>query len=175
MPNAMEYTLRRRLPHLLERLFHGAQATTLISRALNVVKTQPRDVLGDSKPELVQGADRAKSRDVVKSKQSGEGLARNQQILGRLIAEMGQRGILLDLGDQLRVNRQPHFSGDFHYGIPTGLGIRDERLALNEGNALVPQFDQVLEGEFRRPVMIEQYARNTGHGMVARDRRHRQI
>src|ERR1700722_9815912 len=64
--------------HFAERLSHRGEAWILISRALNVVKTNHGYVRGNSQPRLSESVNCADRGNVIDGEKRGEGLSRSQ-------------------------------------------------------------------------------------------------
>jgi len=83
---------------------------------------------------LGQRADGADGRNIVESKESGEGPRFGQQFLRDVIAEFGRRDIAAELGGQIGVNFHAQPAGRRADGVPVHLCVGAEFLSLEEGD-----------------------------------------
>src|ERR1041385_3344998 len=71
--NPLNQNFRRRHAHFAKRLPDGCEPGILVSRALNVVKSNDRDVLWNSPSSFAQSADGAQRGNIVECEKRGEG------------------------------------------------------------------------------------------------------
>lgn len=76
------------LAHLLQGLPDRRQARNLKGRGLDVVEAENRNILGYSKPGLVQGTDTAHRRDIVEAEHGGKVPATLDELANTWIANL---------------------------------------------------------------------------------------
>ena len=63
--------------------------------------------------------------------------------------------VSFELGDKAGLELEAHVAGDVANGVPTGLGIRAEALALNDGDVPMSELMEMGEGEFGGAAVME--------------------
>src|SRR6185312_15080429 len=141
-------------------------------RGSNIVESDDRDVARHMPPGIVQGGDGSDGRGIVEGEERGEMYAAREQLLCSRESRFAAGGCAFELYCQFRIHAQPQRRTDAANRVPTNAGVGAEGLALDEGDAAVPQVVQVPQGERHRGEVVDLDTGNVIPAAVAGDRDH---
>jgi hypothetical protein len=130
-----------------------------------MTETSSGNVLAEFAKSL-NGADRG---NVIESKERGEDFAAFEELASDVVADLRGWRIIVELRGQLFPNFDAEMAGDTMQCAPTCFRIGTEVLSLDEGDALEPQFLQVIESEVGGKIVVQNDVGYTRSFLVARD------
>ena len=130
----------------MEGLADGGEARVEVLGDDDVVEADDGDVAGAGEACVFDGADGSDGGGVVEAEDGGEVVCAREELADGRVAELGGRGVLLEVDGEFGADGEADLLGDGVDGGPAGLGVEGELLAFHEGDAAVAELVEVAEG-----------------------------
>src|ERR1035438_1180218 len=143
-------------PHLISREGNRSQGGFVVGSFFHIIETKNRDVLGDVHPFFLQGPDGAQGHQVAGAEDGAGPTDRGQNLEGRLVT-----ALLLEIPVRrpFLVEFQLVFGQVFLEGLETLQGVGGGHAPVDDADPLVAQLDQVFNGDFYAPPVVETHVR----------------
>jgi hypothetical protein len=141
-------------PHLVKRLADGGERGVVGCGAGDIVKSNDGDFGGNGNTGFVQRGDGSDRRNIVEGKNGREMPPLLQQSFRGDVSWLAALNAF-QLNDQCGIDRNAELGTDLANTLPARVGVGTEGLSFDEGDSLVPQFQQVGERKAGRSLVIE--------------------
>lgn len=156
--------------HLLKRLADGCERGDLEGGGLDIVEADHGDVFRNPEASFMEGTDGSHCGDVVEAKDGGEGASAGDELADTGVTDLRRVRVLGEIDHEVFVNLDAELQGVAKSGIPAGVGVGAEGLAVHEGDLVMAEVTKVLEGEKGGSFFIEEDVGDSGKRGVASDR-----